>query len=313
MLFLVLLAPILFNATWLIDTFLTQKFQWGESEGELNYGINSLIVISGIAPLVFSLIILPLLWYKVLELQTISICLLVLSGIVQWMAFWPYFKALSHERIENIIPALQTIPLFSYGIWVLLLHEVLPLPQVLLIIAIVIISMMFGWDFKAKQMNWKGVWLTVISSLCYASSYAIFKLWWGEQAHARVAFMWQSLGICILCAVFLLKRNTAKRTRAYMTRNGVLFAGLNITNELLYIGWVLIINFLMLRYHIAVVNTFSNGIQPILWFAMAYVAYRMLPKHFARTYSRKELLLKLMLCALALFLLWLFFYMLVWK
>jgi uncharacterized membrane protein len=114
MLFLILLAPILFNATGLIDTFLTTKFKNHESDGLLADGTATLMIIGGIVALFVSVLIIPFYYDVLFSIDTRNIVYLLICGLVYGFAAFPYFKALHMERIENIIPILQTIPLFTY-------------------------------------------------------------------------------------------------------------------------------------------------------------------------------------------------------
>lgn len=167
MLFLLLLAPILFNLTGLVDTFLTTKFKNHESDGLLVDGIAALMLIGGIVALCVSILSLPFYRDQIFSVKQSSIIFLLVWGMFYGFAAYPYFKALHMERIENIIPVLQTIPLFTY-IWAyLVLWEILGLTQVIIIIAIVLTTMLFAWDYHSKSMNRSGMFFTMGSSLLY--------------------------------------------------------------------------------------------------------------------------------------------------
>lgn len=71
----------------------------------------------------------------------------------------------------------------------------------------------------------------------------------------------------------------------------------------------MIVNFLSLRYPVAIVSTLSNGLQPILWFIMTYLASRSLPSLFDRSYTKQDMVLKMFLCVIACILLGWFFSM----
>lgn len=231
MLLLILLAPILFNATGLIDTYLTQRFKNQESDGVLADGIATLMIIGGIVALAVALVIVPFYGIRLFEISSQDIFYLLLCGIIYGFAAFPYFKALNSERIENIIPVLQTIPLFTYLFAVWSLGEVLSATHVLIIVAVVLTSMLFGRDYHSKTMNRKGVYLTVLSSVLYAISYVFFKLGWGETTQIRVAFFWEHLGVAIACLLFAIKPRVRSTTVIYFKTNGRKFSFLNLANE----------------------------------------------------------------------------------
>lgn len=309
MLFLILLAPILFNLTGLIDTFLTTKFKNHESDGILEDGTATLMIIWGVIALLVSLFIFPFFHTELFSIWSRSIFFLFVCGVFYGLAAYPYFKALRAERIENIIPILQTIPLFTYILAFFILDEKLGLSQVLIIFAIVVTTILFGRDYHSKTMNRKGVFLTVVSSLCYAVSYIFFKMWGGESTNIWISFFREHLGVAIVCLLWWLKSRVFSTTRLYFKTNGRKFSILNLWNEVFYIVGVMIVNFLTLLYPVAVVSTLSNGIQPLLWFLMTYLAFKLYPRLFERNYTKQDLILKIWLCILACGLLAWFFHL----
>ncbi len=309
MLFLILLAPILFNATGLIDTFLTTKFKNHESDGLLADGTATLMIIGGIVALFVSVLIIPFYYDVLFSIDTRNIVYLLICGLVYGFAAFPYFKALHMERIENIIPILQTIPLFTY-IWAyLVLWESLGLTQVLIIIAIVITTILFGRDYHSKTMNRSGVLLTIWSSLLFAISYIFFKLGGGESLHIQTSFFREHLWVAIACLLFGLKSRVFSTTWTYFRANGWKFSILNLANEFFYIIGIMILNFLSLTYPVAVVSVFGNGVQPLLWFFMVFLAHKIYPELFEWSYSKEDLSLKIWLCIIACGLLAWFFHL----
>lgn len=306
MILAILIAVFLFNTTWLIDTFLTKKLHSEQKTGKINNKIWTLMIIGGTIAIFVSIILLPFV-IKSLNFNTSSIILLV-AWWFYWIAALPYFYAFSHEKIENMIPIMQTIPIFSY-IWaVFILNEHFSTTKVVLIIAIVIITTLFWRNFKTKKLNYKGILLILWSAILYSLSFVFFKLWWWQELSIRHAFFREHIWVALVSIIRILNRKTRVSTFKYFNKNNVSFSLLNIWNEIFYIIWIMIINYLLLFHPVAFINTISNGIQPILLFIMVRLAYKLLPNIFERNYTKKEIIFKISLCIILLLLLWLFFY-----
>jgi drug/metabolite transporter (DMT)-like permease len=91
------------------------------------------------------------------------------------IAVYPYLEALKGEKIENIIPMLQTIPVFSYVLANIVLGESMSIWSIIIMIAVVGTTMLFSRDLQAKKYNRKGILLMLLSSLFYGLSYVSFK------------------------------------------------------------------------------------------------------------------------------------------
>lgn len=305
-LLLILIAVFLFNLTWLIDTFLTKKLGSEQEQGIIHSKIWTLMIIGGIIALFVSSLLLPFIISSI-KFNIISI-ILIISWWLYWLAALPYFYAFSHEKIENIIPMLQTIPIFIYILWVIILWEYFTTIKVILIIFIVIITTLFGRNFKEKKFNYKWIFLVLFSSILYSLSFVFFKLWWWQDLSIWQAFFRQHLWVAIISLIRIFNEKIRKTTFNYFNKNNISFSILNISNELFYIIWIMIINYLFLSHPIAFIETISNSFQPILWFIMVRIAYKLFPSIFERKYTKKEIIFKIYLCILFLILLWLFFY-----
>ena len=65
----------------------------------------------------------------------------------------------------------------------------------------------------------------------------------------------------------------------------------------------MIINYLTLSHPVAIINTLTSGIQPIIGFIMVFIAHKFLPKIYERTYTTKIIIYKIILCIVSLLLL----------
>jgi uncharacterized membrane protein len=305
LLLLAIIPPILFNLTGLVDMFLTKKFQNEVNDWVLHDSIWTLMIIWWTIALLVSLVLLPFIRQD-LSLSYSSL-ILVISWVAYWLAAYPYFQSLYHEKLENVIPLLQTIPVFAYILGGLILSEHISSTKIILMFLIVAITIIFSWDFKAKKMNLKGLIMILASAWLYAISFILFKAWWWEGLNIRTAFFREHLGVALVCLLRAIPRKTRETSILYFRWAGMKFAWLNIANELFYIVGVMILNFLFLLYPVAIVNTISNWVQPLLGFWMIWAAYKLYPKIFEREYSTKELSFKIIICIVVFILLFFFF------
>lgn len=308
MIYLLLLAPILFNTTWIIDTFLTKLFKKKENEWLIHNSISSLMIVWWVITLIVSLILFPFVYNIFSTISVWATIILVLAWVLYWLAARPYFKALYAEKIENIIPILQTIPLFSYIFGFIILWESITTHQIILMILIILCTWLFSRNIHTKQWNVKWFLLAIGSSMLYWLSFVLFKQWWWETTHVWLGFFREHIGVTLACLAFALVSRNRKSTYSYFISKWLKFWVLNISNELIYIVWIMIINYLTLIYPVAIINTIWNWLQPIIWFVMVRLAYKILPSYFEREYGKKELMRKILLSILCFWLLWYFFY-----
>ncbi len=297
----VILPPILFNLWGLIDTFLTKELATKQHDWDLHNATWTLMIIGGFIALVVA-IILGIIFVQDIQFTMHSLILL-LAGILNWIAAFPYFKALQHEKVENIVPVLQSIPIFVYVFWVVFLDEYLSWIKILLMLAIVICTLFFSRDHESKKFNTKWLYFTLLSVVCYALSFVVFKLWWKIADNIWVALFWQHLGIFLATSYRFLQKKTVLSTIKYLKKQGAIFAILNICNELFFIIGYVVLSILFLYHPVVVVDTLSNGIQPLLLFGMVYLSYKIFPHIFERKYNKNIIIQKIFLCCVLIILL----------
>lgn len=273
----------------------------------LHNSISSLMIVWWVVTFIVSIILFPFVYDKFTTISVWSTITLILSWVLYWLAARPYFKALYAEKIENIIPLLQTIPLFSYIFWFIVLWESITIYQVILMVLIIFCTWLFSWNIHTKKRNIKWFLLAISSSMLYGLSFVLFKQWWWETTHVWLWFFREHIGVTLACLAFALLRRNRKSTYLYFISKWLKFGILNISNEIFYIVWIMVVNYLSLLYPLAIINTISNWLQPIIWFLMVWLAYKFLPSYFEWEYGKKELLRKLLLSVVCFWLLWYFF------
>lgn len=307
MLLLLLLAPFVFNLSGLIDTYLTQLFWKDQLDGWLHSSTWTLMIIWWIVALIFLVFVGLFRYNYIFVIRWSALFHLVLSGMMFWLASFPYFESLKIDKIENIFPILQTIPLFTYLIANIVLGESMSLISIVIMILVVLVTGLFSRNISTGRLHIRSLLLVLLSSILYAISYVFFKIWWWEEVHLRVSYFWEHIWIALFCLLFLLSHKIRISTVRYFKNNGIWFSWLNIGNELLFIVGIIIVNYLSLQYPIAFVNTIVNWLQPLLWFIMVYIAYKIFPSIFEWEYSSKELSWKISLCVVSFVLISIFY------
>lgn len=305
---MIFLAPFLFNLTGLIDTYLVKRFGQEEQEGNLHHSIGTLTIFAAIIWAVSILVFLPRIWNDfVASFHNSAMVRLLLAGIVSSGGGIAYFYALQQEKIENIIPFYQTIPLWSMILGAMFLGESVSTMQTVIICGIIVLTMLFGFDTAKQTRNTTALLLILLSAILYALRSILFKYGGNQEDNFLVAVAREHIGTIIIWLYYRLQPKIRRSTISYINHSGWKFASLNITNEILYILAIIILNFASLSQYVVIVSLLSNGIQPLLGFAMSYGAHRLLPGIYERHYSQKTLIFKIVITLIILCLLWVFF------
>ena len=307
MIFFMILAPLLFNLTGLIDTYLTKLFWKEQSEGTIESSTWTLMIIWGSIALLVAVALLPFLWNQIFSIGIKEIWIILLAGGFYGIATYPYFHALKSEKIENIIPMLQAIPIFSYIIAGILLWESMSTRGIVLMGLSVLVAILFGWNFWEKKINYKGILLIFASCILFSLYNVTFKLWTADATGVWISYFWQHLWIATVSLAFLLNKSIRKTSFRYFKTKWIWFSILNIGNEIFFIVGMALVSYLTLFYDIAFVKTLTNWLQPVLWFVMVFLAYKFLPNIYEWKYSKKELIWKVLLCIISFLLLFIFY------
>lgn len=293
---LIFLVPsILFNLTGLIDTFLVNTFGKEKSEGNLENGIGSLMIVGWCVAWIVALGLFPFVYQEIFAIQWQTAGYLLLWGIAYGIAAIPYFKALETEQVENILPMYQMIPLIAYVMGILMLWEIIPWWQLALIIGIIMITWLFYIDFKHLTFNKKALWRCGVSIIFYAASFVLFKKWWLAENNLGVSLFWEHIGVVLTGMVFFVQTAIRKTTIKYFVKAWRKFSILNIFNELFFISGIILQNYISLHYLIVYMSIITNGGQVLLGFLMKYIAHQRKPHLYQRSYSKKSIIIKIAL------------------
>lgn len=293
-----IIPPFLFNLTGLIDTFLIKLFGKEEDNGDLHDGIWSLMIIWSLVAGFVALGLLPWVFGDAFSISWKALWFLLLGWIAYGLAAFPYFKALQIEQIENITPLYQIIPLITYILGVIFLKEIVSLWILFAIIAVILVTALFYVNFSNFHFNKKAFFLCVLSATLYAICYVFFKVGGLSEWNFLVALFWEHIWVLLVGIYFFLSKRTRNSTIIFFKESGRKFSFLNLLNELIFIWWVMIFNYLSFSHYVVYVGIISNGIQPILAFPMKYLAHLIKPERYDRSYTKKQLLIKILLLIL---------------
>ena len=308
MLRLIILPPILFNLNWIVDTYLTKLLGKQQKAGVLESSTETLMIIGGMLTFLAAIVLFCCLWTKVFTIGLPAILSITFAGIFYGFASFPYFEALKKEKIENIMPMYQTIPIFTYLVASLVLGETMSPLSILLMVVIVGITTLFSRNFKEKKFNNKGLVLILASALLYALCFVSFKFWGESVDNIRISYFREHIGVSLISLAFLLRTKTRTTTFQYFKQCWMKFTLLNAGNEVSYTIGIFFTNYLTLFFNVAFIETIIDGLQPVLGFLMVFLAYKLFPRIYVWKYSRKELLWKYTLCWVTFLLLFIFYH-----
>lgn len=137
-----------------------------------------LTLIAGISALLLSLVIIIFNGLSWLGLEPIA--LVIFAGVIQILAVFAFYQAISKEEISRVIPLFQFSPLFVLVLSLLFLGEVL-IPNHYLAFVLILLA-----GFLISLQKTKGIfklrvafWWMVLSSLIYAVQVVILKSLYG--------------------------------------------------------------------------------------------------------------------------------------
>jgi hypothetical protein len=148
----------------------------------------------------------------------------------------------------------------------------------------------------------------LLSSLLYACSFVGFKFWSESIDSTRIIYFRNYVGVSIVLLSLLIRRSVRNSTLQYFQHSGIQMGSLNFCNESLSIIASSINNFVALFIGVAVVQTISNGLQPLFSFLLVFLASCCLPSIYLWKYRKKELARKIVLCIISFVLLFLFYH-----
>lgn len=280
-----IIAPFLFAMINHVDKYLLSKFS---HEG----GVGSIAIFSSL----FSFFALPVIYLfniPVFGIQLQNAVILIIGGLISGLAVLLYLLALDEGEATNVVPLLQTIPIFGFILGLVFLNEKLSIQHIFAALLIVFGATILtiekdesgSFTFKKKIMI-----LMLTSSFLYATYDTIFK-YIALNETFWVSTFWQTTGYFLFGLLLFLinKRFRNEFKRLISRKSGTLFS-LNIFIELANLGGNLATGFASLLAPIALVMTVS-GYQPVFVFVMGVIMAIFFP-HISNEDIQKHALLR---------------------
>ncbi len=285
------LIALLANIPWtvgnFIDKLLTERFVHGEGRALVLTLYTSLL----------SLFVIPIIWYfnpQVFDLMVLSAGLFVLAGIIEMTGVILYLKALLEDDTSTVVPFFQLVPIFSLVLGYVFLGEVLTSHQMLAGLGIVLGGTILSLEIsEEKRLRFKGslILLMVVSSFCYASFDALFK-YGALREDFWTGVFWQHIGIVLVgIYIFVFHRGCgAGFIKNIRSREPMVFS-LNMLNEALYIGGMMLFAYAVLLAPIALVAT-TNAYHPVFAFVLGLLLTLIFPRYIKEKITTAHLLHK---------------------
>lgn len=222
-----LVAPFLYAITNHIDKLLLSRYSGSHS-------VSALILLSAVAPvfLIPCWLVLP---SQLLALSYSSICLMMVIGVIEMIALYPYLFALKDEDASFVAPFFQTIPVFVYILGKVFLNEGVSRLQFTGCALITVFSAVLSLDISKGQIfwKWKPVLLTLLSALLYSTTAVIFRYQVMSESRYYDLLFWQLMG-SFLFGLLLLFASHVRHDFLRLIKSSAVT--LNVINELLGLG-----------------------------------------------------------------------------
>lgn len=212
-----------------------------------------------------------------------------------------YLKATSKEDTSVITALFQFIPIFTYFLGVLFLHEQLTLTQIISGLIIIGATVSLSIKFENKKLNKNKLFamlFMVIASLILGFQTMGFKISVLNTNYFTTMFYFQ---VCLLgfgIVGFLIKP-FRKSFLTLFSNSGKKVLGFNILNETLNATAGALKVYCLGFVPIAFVSLYQNGTQVIIAFIMGILLTVYRPKKFREDISKKTLIKKIVCIVIA--------------
>jgi len=284
---LAFVAPALWATCNYIDKYLVSKF-FSEKDGT-----SLIMILAGVISIVISLAI-GISGVDVFSTSNTVKIVLVINGLLGPIAMFPYYWAIKQEHPIGVVPIFQTIPIFSYFLGLIFLHEQLTGLQIAA--GLLVVGGAVGLSLELKEglrFKYKPFLLMLLSSFILAVSSLIFKKVTVPDSY-WVSNFWEysSFGLATLTVLIFSRKYRAgffgmfDRTRYKGMLLSTLEEGLNTVGGLAYA-------FAILLAPLAVVSVVVNGLQPFYVFIFGVMLAYFFPKLIDEKQGKIELAQKL--------------------
>ena len=284
---LAVVASLLWSITNHTDKFLVNGIDQAASS------IKTLMVFSTlIAGTMAATIWLGLNGWQIPSIDWLSLILIFSSAGAYVVASYLYFRALDGNETSRIVVLYQLIPVFSYVLGLIFLHENLNFRQILGSLIILAAAVIISTNFhqKTQQNQRKALIFMLASCFAFAVYYLLFDVAREHSNYNSCAF-WYQVGLAVFGIGFILTPSFRYSFTQAIRKNGKIYVPLNLLNELLNSTAVLMSNYAVIALPLALANV-MNGLQPAFTFILGVIGMKLLPKYFQEDLSRSAVVQK---------------------
>lgn len=306
-LLLALVSPFVYALANFTDKYLIEHYAKGGEESS----VGSLALFSSL----FGLIVIPIFLLFGTPSGAVpmaGVWTLILTGCIYLVAIILYLHALSDDDVSNVIPFWLTAPIFNFILGWLFLEEYLSSSEVfsciLILIGAALLTIEQNEDGKI-HVKWNLALIMLGSSFLLAVNDLLFKKVAIETSFWDSLF-WTYVGYALLgILLFLVVRQYREGFVRLLKRSGTFILGINVSGEGLMIGGDFVLRFATLLAPIALVQSVSDGFQPVFTFVGGVLLTLFFPHIIKESIDRRHLIRKTMatiIMVVGLFLLTLF-------
>lgn len=281
--FIALIGPLFYALTNHIDKILLEKY-FKES------GVGTLILFSSL----LSIIAIPFLFLidpDILAVDTMSIFVLAIVGVLNVMVLWFYLLALKDEEASVAIVFYQLVPVFGYGLGYVILGEVLSTIQLAAMAIIILGTSIISFEIDAEnnfKLRRQTIFFMTGAATFWALESVIFKAVALEVNVWRSLF-WEHVVLVIVgVVIFLCIRSYRENFLSALRQNSKGILSLNVLNESLYMLGNIALAYAYMLAPIALV-LLTDSFQPIFVLAIGIFLTLFFPKLAAEKIEAKHI------------------------
>lgn len=282
--FIALAAPALWALVNHIDKYIISKYFTGK-------GVGSLVLFTSLSGVIISVFIL-MFSYNSLNIGLIPAIIIGVNGAILVASFIPYLYALEDEEASYVTSLFQLIPVFTYFLALIFLHEYLTPIQIFASSLVVVGAILISFDFSHSiRFKIRPFLLMVLSTFMLAVNALIFKIvavganFWGTA-------FWEYIGGGIFGVIlFFSFRLYREQFIATIQKSKVTVLTLNTGSELFNIAAKLLANFASLLVPLTLVWV-VNGFQPMIVFIYGVILTIFIPRWGKEDLGKKVVIQK---------------------
>ncbi len=271
---LALLASLMWAVVGHLNKFLLTKVSKQSS-------IESIMIFS---TLIFGLVMLPasLIYTKfdiAWDWQTVG--LVLAAAIIYALANYLYFQSMEVGDTTVVTALYQLVPVFSFGLAVLVFNETFSASQIVGGLIIIISAILISVDtknLKLSHVSRQVLWQMGLVGLLFAAYYKLISIASADIGYGSTINIFHASFI-IIGLVLWLRPRYRQSFVDLVKQNGRIFVSLNIVNEILNALAVILTNYVILFLPIAIVNTL-NGFQAAFVLIIGLIGAKFWPKTF---------------------------------